>query len=103
MPCLGVLQKQQALSELADEPKEQDTPEQASSLSKRRGAKRGYQGHGRKTPNLPEIEVIHDVSAEQGCCVDCGEPFASTRLRRKTSNSSLGLASGLLGYGIFTV
>jgi transposase len=82
----GRSSEQQALSELAEEePIEQQRRAMSDQLvpspvPKRRGGKLGHKGYGRKTPDLPETEVIHEVSSDQTHCSCCGKPYANTGL-----------------------
>lgn len=46
----------------------------------RRGAKRGHKGYGRKIPDIPEEEIVHEIPAEQALCLQCGKPHADTGL-----------------------
>lgn len=59
---------------------EPSSPESAAVVQVNpRGGKKGHKGHGRKIPDLPEIEIIHEVSA-QACCQACGKSLADTGL-----------------------
>lgn len=51
---------------------------------KRRGAKPGHKGHGRKIPPLPEIEVLHEIPQEQSCCPHCGDSLGKTCLTEES-------------------
>jgi transposase len=44
-----------------------------------RGGKPGHKGYGRKIPDLPELEVFHDMP-DPACCSACSKPFADTGL-----------------------
>jgi transposase len=46
----------------------------------RRGGQKGHKGYGRKIPNIPEIEVVHEMLADEACCSTCGASFADTGL-----------------------
>lgn len=62
---------------------EQALPDPVSAFTQtqdRRGGKHGHKGYGRKIPDLPEIEIIHQIPAEQACCSCCGKPLADTGL-----------------------
>ncbi|TEB04045.1 Transposase IS66 family protein [Pelotomaculum schinkii] len=47
---------------------------------KKRGARFGHKGHGRKIPDLPEVEVIHEIPDDQMYCPICGKPRRITTL-----------------------
>lgn len=47
---------------------------------RRRGARPGHKGHGRVIPNLPEVEVVHEVPEELRRCRFCGKPCRDTSL-----------------------
>ena len=81
----GRSSEQNVGSELTEEPTEQH--EQATTgqtalppVAKRRGGQPGHKGHGRKTPDLPETEIIHDVPEKEALCRCCGKPYANTGL-----------------------
>jgi len=48
--------------------------------SRRRGARPGHKGHGRVIPDLPEVEVVHEVPEELRRCPICGRPCRETNL-----------------------
>jgi transposase len=62
----------------APEPHGDNQP--GSSIKPKRGAKPGHQGHGRKIPNISEIEVIHKIPTDDQYCPRCGKPMADTGL-----------------------
>lgn len=41
---------------------------------KRRGARFGHKGYGRKIPDLPVVEVFHEIPDGERCCPICGKP-----------------------------
>jgi len=47
---------------------------------KKRGARVGHKGHGRKIPVLAEVEVIHEIPDDQMYCPICGKPRRITPL-----------------------
>ena len=51
---------------------------------KKRGAKPGHKGRGRNIPELPEVEIIHEIPEDQLLCPCCGLPLKDTCL---TENS----------------
>jgi transposase len=61
---------------------EQTSPAQVDSAKQvnPRGGKKGHKGYGRKIPDLPEVEVVHEVPADQACCSTCGISLADTGL-----------------------
>ena len=54
-----------------------DIPEGAGDCApaqgRKRGARIGHQGHGRKIPDLPEITVIHELPDDETYCPNCGK------------------------------
>ena len=78
----GRSSEQNVVSELAEEPTEKATTDQTASspVSKRRGGTPGHKGHGRKLAPVPEVEVLHEVPADQTLCAHCGKPYARTGL-----------------------
>jgi transposase len=63
-----------------DEPLDNPSVVASTPRVNRRGGRKGHKGHGRKIPDLPEIEVIHEVPADQACCSDCGKSLVDTGL-----------------------
>ena len=53
--------------------------DRAPDQGKKRGARFGHKGHGRKIPNIPEVEVFHKIPDDQLYCPIC-------RKRRKITN-----------------
>jgi transposase len=47
---------------------------------KQRGAKPGHPGHGRHLPDLPEREMVHELTCDQQCCPLCGARLNETGL-----------------------
>ena len=47
---------------------------------KERGGQRGHKGHGRTIPELPEVEVVHEIPEDQMVCPICGLPLKVTGL-----------------------
>jgi transposase len=81
----GRSSEQQALSELEEaslEQQEQVSSDQTIPIpsSRRRGGRPGHKGYGRKIPDLPEIEVIHEVPKDLDHCSCCGKPYTTTGL-----------------------
>lgn len=84
----GRSSEKNAVSELVVEPAEQqeqvtsDIPDEIASspVPKRRGGKPGHKGYGRKIPQVPEVEVLHEIPADQTLCAHCGNPYARTGL-----------------------
>lgn len=58
-------------SEKSSPPKDR---EPSTAHPRRRGARPGHKGHGRIIPDLPEVEVIHEVPEEMRYCQSCGKP-----------------------------
>jgi transposase len=54
--------------------------DRAPTPDKKRGARYGHKGHGRKIPDLPEVEVIHEIPDDQMYCPICGKPRRITNL-----------------------
>lgn len=52
----------------------------APAPDKKRGARFGHKGHGRKIPDLPEVEVIHEIPDNRMYCPICGKPRRITTL-----------------------
>ena len=52
---------------------------------RRRGARPGHKGHGRVIPDLPEVEVVHEVPEELQRCRLCGKPCRDTSLTEVSS------------------
>ncbi|KUK64934.1 MAG: Transposase IS66 [Desulfofundulus kuznetsovii] len=46
----------------------------APDQARKRGARFGHQGHGRKIPHLPEVTVVHEIPDEEMYCPLCGKP-----------------------------
>lgn len=46
----------------------------------RRRARSGHKGHGRVIPDLPEVEVVHEVPEEMRYCQFCGKPCRDVNL-----------------------
>jgi transposase len=63
-----------------DEPLGDPHPVASTPRVNRRGGRKGHKGHGRKIPDLPEIEIVHEVPADQACCLDCGKSLVDTGL-----------------------
>ena len=74
---------ERAMPEPIEEPLEND-PAMAAAQVNRRGAKYGHTGYGRKIPDLPEVEQIHVLPADQCCCSRCGMPFDETSLTEES-------------------
>lgn len=50
--------------------------------NKKRGALPGHKGHGRVIPdNLPSVNIIHELSAEDSTCAICGKAYRKTTLK----------------------
>lgn len=64
------------------QPKTDDqTPVQdIAANNKKRGARFGHKRHGRKIPDLPEVEVIHEIPDDQMYCPICKKPRKLTNL-----------------------
>ena len=58
----------------------ENASDSAPTLDKKRGARVGHKGHGRKIPDLSEVEVIHEISDVQMYCPICGKPRRITPL-----------------------
>lgn len=41
---------------------------------RKRGARLGHKGHGRKIPDLPEVEMVYEIPDDQMYCAICGKP-----------------------------
>jgi transposase len=80
----GVSSEKVAETESADQLFESEQtmsiPLMASTPTNRLGGRRGHKGYGRKIPDLPEVEIIHPIPADQACCSCCGKPLAETGL-----------------------
>jgi hypothetical protein len=48
--------------------------DRAPDQGKKRGARFGHKGHGRKIPNILEVEVFHKIPDDQLYCPICGKP-----------------------------
>jgi transposase len=44
------------------------------SENRKRGARFGHKGYGRKIPDLPVVEVFHEIPDDEKCCAICGKP-----------------------------
>jgi transposase len=51
-----------------------DGHDSINDIALKRGARFGHQGHGRKIPDLPVVEVIHEIPNEKMYCPICGKP-----------------------------
>lgn len=69
--------KEEALdSENGDDCNKQET------TKRKRGALPGHKGHGRVIPeNLPSVNIIHELSNEEGSCPKCGKAYRKTTLK----------------------
>ncbi|WP_135552685.1 IS66 family transposase [Paenibacillus cymbidii] len=56
------------------------TADARAQTRRRRGGQKGHKGYGRSIPNIPEIEVVHEVPANEACCSTCGASVADTGL-----------------------
>lgn len=65
---------------------DQKTKPSSSTGKKKRGARLGHKGAGRKIPkNLPVVEVVHEIPEAEKVCTECGEPYCDIPM---TENSS---------------
>ena len=60
--------------------------EQPLTTEKKRGAVVGHKGNGRKIPvELKTVDVVHELSDEKICCLQCNRPYRKTTLKETSS------------------
>lgn len=67
------------------EPKDKTDDTAGAIRRKRRGARPGHRGHGRKLPrNIPVVEQIHRVPPQDAVCPKCGKPYSKSGLHEES-------------------
>lgn len=71
--------EKQPVSQTAQQTNSYDNPGNCTlDQNRKRGARIGHKGHGRKIPDLPEVTVIHEIPDDEMTCPICGKPRALT-------------------------